>query len=306
MKKNLSLFLCFCLPSLLLKAQDLDSLLKQMSPNESHEKVEATFKSTHLVLLNTNETQKKHDLAFYIAHRFGDIGGKFGGSHTLYGLDAASDIFIGFEYGVSNKWSVGFGRSRSNELYHLLAKYRLMEQKRIGMPLAVTLFSQMGWITRASVNSTEFIEAHDRISYNLQAIIARKFTPGISLMIVPGLLIRQDQIVPNNPHSLFSLGFGGRLKFTKRLALIADYTWVNGLGRTTDFSPDYYNPLGVGVEIETGGHIFSLNFMNSTAIVENNFIADTQKSWKNGGVRFGFSISRNFTLFNKNKKKNNY
>ncbi|MBK0382020.1 hypothetical protein I5M32_03530 [Pedobacter sp. SD-b] len=304
MKKTAFILLLFNFLALGLYAQDMDSILNQMSSNVAKEKVEATFKSTHLVLLNTNETQKKYDLAFWIAHRFGDIGGKFGGSHTLYGLDAATDIFIGFDYGITDKLTVGFGRSRANELYNFLIKYRLLEQQKEGFPFAVTLFSQAGWITRAEFNNSEFLKPGDRLSYNLQAIIARKFSSNFSAMVLPGILIRKDRIINNNPEALYSLGIGGRLKITKRFSLIADYTWVNGLGRNKDFNQGYYNPLGVGIEMETGGHVFSLNFMNATSIIENNFIADTQKSWKNGGVRFGFGISRNFTLFNKIKKKN--
>jgi hypothetical protein len=115
-------------------------------------------------------------------------------------------------------------------------------------------------------------------------------------------LLRKNTTESRDPESLFSIGFAGRAKITKRLSFVADYTLVNGINRPTDLTQKFYNPLGVGLEIETGGHVFSLNFMNSEYITENSFIADTQKSWKHGGVRFGFTISRNFTLF-KSKDK---
>lgn len=300
--KYLFSFALICILPLVSKAQDLDSLMKSMEPSDSGSVVSATFKSTKLVLLQTNETQKKYDLAFWIAHRFGDIGGTFGGSHTLYGLDAATDIYFGFDYGISDRFTIGIGRSRANELYNFLAKYRLLQQKNQGSPIAITLFGQAGYITRKSFNSTEFGQQSDRISYNFQAIIARKFSDNLSMMLVPGLLIRPDQIITNNPSNLASLAVGGRLKLTKRFSLVADYTWVNGFGRSKNFNSGFYNPLGIGFEIETGGHVFSLDFMNATAITENNFIADTQKSWTNGGVRFGFAVSRNFTLRKTNIK----
>lgn len=283
-------------------AQNLDSLLQDMEPKDSGTVIQAAFKSSRLVLLNTNKTQKKYDLAFWIAHRFGDIGGSFGGSHTLYGLDAATDIYFGFDYGISDRLTIGIGRSRANELYNLSLKYRLLKQRKNNFPLAITLFGQAGYITRKSFNSTEFLHQGDRMSTNWQIIISRKFSDQLSLMMVPGLLIRPDHLIPNNPQNLTSLGFGGRLKLSKRFSLIADYTWVNGFGRAKNFSSGYYNPLGIGFEIETGGHVFSLDFMNATAITENNFIADTQKSWTNGGVRFGFAVSRNFTLRKTNIK----
>ena len=118
---------------------------------------------------------------------------------------------------------------------------------------------------------------------------------------MPALLVRSVTGDVNDPENLFTLGIAGRIKLTKRLSFVADYTMVNGLSRPNDLTLKYYNPLGIGLEIETGGHIFSLNFMNAEYIIENNFISNTQKSWGKGGVRFGFTISRNFSLF---KSKN--
>jgi hypothetical protein len=117
----------------------------------------------------------------------------------------------------------------------------------------------------------------------------------LSLEVLPTYLIRSQALDPQDNDNLFSVGFAGRLKLTKRLSLVGDYQLVNAFGRP-DLADSYYNPLGVGLEIETGGHIFSLNFMNSEYILENNFIPNTRKSWEHGGVRFGFTISRNFTL----------
>lgn len=285
-------------------AQDADSVLNTLIPEPENAIVESTFKSTHLVLLQTNETQKKNDLAFWIGHRFGDIGGEFGGSNTLYGLDVATDIYIGFDYGITDRLTAGFGRSRQNETYNFLAKYKLIQQRETRVPVSVTLFAQTAWITREAFNNAEFSEESDRISHFLQATIAKKFSPSFSLMLNPGILFRQKVNDPEDEKSLASLGIGGRLNFTRRLAIVADYTFVNGFGRSNNLATKYYNPLGVGLEIETGGHVFSLNFQNSSYIIENNFIPDTQKSWSDGGVRFGFAISRNFGLFQrKNKNK---
>ena len=70
------------------------------------------------------------------------------------------------------------------------------------------------------------------------------------------------------------------------------------LGRTNknNLSATYYNPLGLGIEIETGGHVFTIQFQNSEYILENNFIPNTEKSWKTGGVRLAFAIGRVFTV----------
>lgn len=284
-------------------AQKADSLLNMLDSGNVDHNVEAVFKSTRVVLSQSSETQKKHDLDMRIRHHFGDIGGRFGSAHTLYGLDVASDLFIGFDYGITDDFTVSIGRSKQDELYNFSGKYKLLKQKRDGgLPVNLTLFAQLGWIARAPFSASEFSTYSRRFSYFLQPIFSRKFSSRLSLEVMPGLLMRKNTAESGDPENLFSLGFAGRMKLTKRLSFIADYTLVNGLSRPKDLSQVYYNPLGVGLEIETGGHIFSLNFMNSEYIVENNFIPGTKKSWRDGGVRFGFTISRNFTLF-KSKNK---
>ncbi len=278
-------------------AQDVDSLMATLNGEKDFRTI-ATFKSPRLVLLQTNETQKAKNLAFWVGHRFGDIGGEFGGSNTLFGLDIATDLYLGFDYGITDALTVGIGRSKFNESYSGLVKYRLLWQEEEGMPLSVTLFGQSSWITREPFSRNEFENESDRISHFMQVIVARKFSPGVSVMINPGYLIRPEAQVQDfeDSDNLFSLGFGARVKILKRISIIADYTIVNGLSRPDDLGIDYYNPFGVGVEIETGGHVFALNFQNSQAIIANNFIPNTTKSWTDGGVRFGFMISRNFNL----------
>lgn len=286
-------------------AQNVDSLLNSLDSTKKFTKVEATFKATHIVLSHSTETQKKHDLDLRIRHHFGDIGGTFGSAHTLYGLDVATDLFIGLDYGVTDNLTIGFGRSKHDELYDLYVKQKILNQKNDGgSPLNLTLLAQVGLIARQPF-STEFDRYSNRLSYFLQPIISRKISSRISLAIMPALLMRSLTEDVSDPNNIYSIGFAGRIKLTKRLSFIVDYTLVNGLSRPTQLPIAYYNPLGVGLEIETGGHIFSLNFMNSEYIVENNFIAATKKSWEDGGVRFGFTISRNFSLFkSKNKDPN--
>lgn len=297
----------FLVPILLIAAgahaQDADSLLKTLDSVDKKEKIAATFKSTHVVLSHSTETEKKHDLDLRIRHHFGDIGGKFGSAHTLYGLDVASDLFIGLDYGVSDRFTVGVGRSKQEEMFNFSGKYKLLQQDLAKtMPINLTLFAQMGWIAREPFNENEFSKYSDRFSWVFQSIISRKISSRLSLQVMPGLTLRKNASDTRDPEALVSVGFAGRMKLTKRFSFVADYTLVNGLSRPTDLSQAYYNPLGVGLEIETGGHIFSLNFMNSEYILENNFITNTKKSWTKGGVRFGFTISRNFTLF-KSKNK---
>lgn len=290
-----------CLTAWNAAAQEADSLLKKLSPADSSEIPVTAFKSTRIALSHSSETQKKHDLDLRIRHHFGDIGGRFGGSHTLFGLDAASDLFIGLDYGISDRLTVGIGRSRQNELYDLYLKYKLIQQLEKRSPISITVLVQPGLMAREPLTDTEFSDYSNRFSYLFQTVLSRKFSNALSMEMLPSYLVRVQAADPMDNNNLFSLDFAGRLKLNKRISLVADYQLVNAFGRPDNLTETHYNPLGVGLEIETGGHIFSLNFMNSEYILENNFLPDTKKSWNHGGVRFGFTISRNFTLF---KSKN--
>lgn len=285
-------------------AQDLDSIMRSLEKQDKNQIIKTTFSSPKLVLLQTNEVQAKNTLTFWVGHRFGDIGGEFGGSRTLFGLDNASDIHLGFDYGITDRFTVGIGRSRFNETYNLQGKYVLLQQIPDKIPVTLTAFIQSSWITRREYTENEFSSESDRISHFFQLIAAKKISNSLSLMLNPGFLLRPQVTEAFDEENLFVLGVGGRFKISKQFAIIADYTWINGLSRPENSV--YTNPLGVGLEIETGGHVFSLNFQNATYITENNFIPFTSKSWNDGGVRFGFSISRNFYLGKKDENITEY
>src|SRR4051812_26025943 len=84
----------------------LDKEVKEKESKKRHF-VYATFKGTHLVNANTVETIKKNELDFRVAHRFGDIGGEFGGEKRFFGLDNSTDIKISFDYGISDRLTFG-------------------------------------------------------------------------------------------------------------------------------------------------------------------------------------------------------
>jgi hypothetical protein len=58
----------------------------------------------------------------------------------------------------------------------------------------------------------------------------------------------------------------------------------------------YYNPLSLGLDIETGGHVFQLHVSNAAGMNERAFITETTGQWGQGQVRFGFNLSRMFQL----------
>jgi hypothetical protein len=275
----------------------MDSLMKNISSEQDPEISMASFKSSRLILSQTTTMVKKHDLDFKVIHRFGDVGGTDGGSETLYGFDNSTDIYIHFDYGISDRLNIGFGRSKYEQLLDLQLKYAVLQQKeKEGSPISLSVLAKTGF-TPYKVNTAVFDDYGNRFSHFIQAIVSRKFSPDFSLQVTPGFLFRNVVLGAGDERTLFSTGIAGRYKFTKRFGIVADYYLISSSYRKNNPNINYYNPLGVGIEIETGGHVFSMNFANAKAIVENNFLPNSTSSWNKGQYRFGFTISRMFTLY---------
>jgi len=281
-----------------------DSLLNSMSGTEKAEPVIATFKSTRLILGATSETVKKNNLNFMVIHRFGDLAGSQGGGKTFFGLDNSSDIYIGFEYGLSNNLEIDLGRSKFNQQIDLGLKYALLHQTSDNsLPFAITLLGKSG-LKAYHADQGEFPTFADRFVYVGQAIFARKFSTNFSMQVSPTFVRNNSPFpfLPGNNRSFFALGAAARLKVTKRLGIVVDYAHpFSSFRQNANGENAFYDPLGVGLEIETGGHVFTIVFSNAKAITESSILSASQSDWGKGQFRLGFTISRMFSFAGKNK-----
>ena len=305
MKNFFILLICFGSFSVSNAQDDLMGMLEEESAAEAKpEKILATFKGTSVINAQTIQTAKKKTLEFNIAHRFGDmdISNKQGsnlGGHTLYGLENASNIRFSFTYGITDKLSVGIGRSKMNEHVDGNLKFRFLEQKANGMPISAAYYGSAAASFVAIVADDKF---ENRMSYAHQIIIASKITRGISLEVLPTYVHRNyvDQTVlhPTNgsvdENDIFAIGVAGRFKFTKRMAFVFDYFHAFSEFRNAD--NNFYDAIGAGIEIETGGHVFHINVTNSKGLIANDIIPSTTSDWGNGAYKLGFNISRSFSF----------
>lgn len=284
----------------ILSAQDDDMEGLFDEEDEEPTKVIATFKSTHLINAETNETVKKKTLDFRITHRFGNVGGPVGGAHTLWGLDNASNIRFSFDYGITDKLTIGVGRSKVNEHLDASVKYKVMEQMKGGFPLSIVVFMNTGIIPMKNINNS-FPSFTSRMSYSYQAIFTKKINWRASIGLLPTFVHRNrvssDVNTANgsqDQNDIFSMGAMGRFKITQSVGIIAEYFYTVSDFRRNNVDNPYYMPLGVGVEIETGGHVFQVNFTNASGIIYNDFIPRSSESWDSGAFKIGFTISRVF------------
>ncbi len=259
-----------------------------------------TFKDTRVINTQSTETLKKNQLDVRIGHRFGDLSGDAGGWSTFYGLENASDVLFGVDYGFSDKLSLGLFRTKgSGPLKQLLtfnAKYKLIQQSD-AKPISMAV---VGMTTMSTMESSETVGAINnfgqfahRLVFNGQVIIARKFSDQFALQLVPSYTHR-NIVDEQDDNGIFAVGIAGRIQITKVLGLIADLTLPFSDIRNADNG--YYAPLGFGLEWDTGGHVFQINLTNSTGLMETDYIPYTRSSWGEGQFRLGFTISRLFNL----------
>lgn len=291
------------------KAQD--ELLKQLQKKDTlslNKAIPYTFKSTRLINSQTVETVAKGFLDIRITHRFGAIGMGANVSssyHNLWGFDVSSDIRIAAEVGVTKDLTLGFARSKYKENLEGLVKYRLLTQTRNNkIPVSISLFSNATFSTKEDARLTydqpsSIKEMKRRFAYATQLLIARKFSSIVSLQLSSGI-VHRNFVEFDDINTTPFIGFGGRIKVTKTMSLVSDYTFNIEKSRLPGNAKQRYNVLGAGFEFDTGGHVFSLIFTNAPAIVETEYITNTQDTWTKGGFRFSFNISRNFDISKKN------
>jgi hypothetical protein len=280
------------------KTSTADSLMNALSKDTTNQPV-VIFKSSRMVLLQSTEMIKKKNLNFLVIHRFGDFAGKNGGGQTYFGLDAVNDVYLGFEYGVTDNFNIDLGRSTIGGLADLELKYALLHQTTNGgSPIAITLIGEMGVRPYRTFNSL-----NDRFSYFAQALFARKFSSGLSVQIAPSYVRNNTPIplVAGNTQQFFALAGTARIAISKRAGIIIDY--AKNFSTFAKNNADWSDPLGIGFEIETGGHVFTMNVTNSRAVNEINYLSNgVGMAYGRGQYRLGFTISRMFD-FNKHKKK---
>ena len=281
MKRKLLIFLFF---PLIISAQDDLMLLLN---DDTNYKISSTFKAVKIVNSQSVELVNKGDLLFLIQHRFGTLNS---GAYNLYGLDNAQ-VRFGLDYGL-NKWSsIGLGRSSFLKTIDANAKIKLVSQIKgeNSFPFSIAWYSSAFFKQQIWKNmQAEDYLLSDQMSYVHQVLVASKINRALSVQLSP-TLVHKNSIIKDDAHDLLSVGLGARHKLTSRISFNAEYFFQlnkeNGI-----------NPLSLGLDIETGGHVFQLHLSNSAAMFERAFIHETNGEWSNGDIYFGFNISRVFTL----------
>lgn len=274
----------FIFSTISLNAQD--DLLEELESNAEEEVFNyPAFKAMKICNLQSTKVAAKGDMYMYVSHRFGTLKD---GVSTFFGLDNANTK-IQLVYGLTDRLQVGLSRESLRKTYAGSAKMKLWNQTK-DFPLNITAYATINLNTQLSSEQYTNFKYADRLSYAYQLLLSRRLSNRVSLEIAP-TFVRQNLVLePFQEHEQFALGFGGRFKISKRASINFDYIWNT---HRADRSV-YNDALSVGIDIETGGHVFQLLFSNGQSTNEPGFISNAEGDWGDGNIFFGFNIVRVF------------
>ena len=277
-------------------------LLSLVDEKKEKEYVPSTFKSTRNINFHTSEILGRRCLDFRISHRFGPLNS---GANNAWGIDGPANLMLSLEYSHDGRWMIGVSRCIENKTAEGFFKCKIIRQVKHGFPFTITYFGGVyhTFNKQATGEPVEFYNSvSDRLSFVHELIIACKVTPWLSLQVAPAYVHYNlvGDVNGLSKNDCFVITGVARVKYNKRQAIIFEY----GYRLNTDYAAagiTYYNSMGIGWEIETGGHVFQLFATNSYGIMENSYLTTTTTSWKSMAVRIGFNITRVFALSKKSE-----
>ncbi len=273
----------------------METLENETADEETVDYTLATFKDNRIINGHSVETPAGGVLQFVVSHRFGRVTD---GVQQFFGLDNAT-VHLRLKYSPTDRLTIGGGRSSFENTYDGYLKYRLLWQSKgkRNMPISLTLFSDMAINTLQWQNPERDNKFSSRLYYTYQALIARKFKDWLSLQLTPTLVHRNTVELEEDHNDVYALGAGTSVKLTGSIRLNAEYFYVpEGQIISKVNAEEAQDAVSIGLDIETGGHVFQLHFTNARGMVPKIFVTQTTGDWLEGEFHFGFNISRVFTL----------
>lgn len=246
----------------------------------------AAFKGLKIVNFESTKLVAKKELTLIVSHRFGSIENGF---DSFFGLDDAVTR-LNFIYGISDGFNIGVSRSSYQKIYEGSLKYRLLNQQENGFPFTIVGYNSLMINTALDKDNLPKLKFKHRLSYATQVLISRKVNTNFSVEIAPTYFHDNYVAINEQDNAQFAIGLGGRYKLAKRWSLNMDY----GIHLNRASASPFRNPLSIGVDLETGGHVFQMHFTNAQPMNTNGFLGQASGDWADGDIYFGFNLSRVF------------
>lgn len=263
-----------------------DDLFSEIDVEAEEDYKSAAFKGLKIVNFESTKMISSKELYFIVSHRFGSIETGF---KDFFGLDQAVTR-LSLLYGITDGINIGVSRSSFRKMYESSLKMRLVREKKGGFPFTIVSSSNVLINTSLDKDILPGLEFENRLGYTTQLLISKKFNSNFSLQLMPTFFHDNYVDIDEQHNSQSVIGFGGRHKLTKRLSINFDYGYHLNRAENSPF----VNPLSIGLDIETGGHVFQLHFTNAQPMNTNGYLGQATGDWSNGDIFFGFNISRVF------------
>ena len=272
-------------------------LLNDIDVKTNTEFTISAFKAHKIINNQSTKQSNKDELYLYVSHRFGTVKD---GIRTLFGLDYANTK-IELMYGLNDNIQIGISRESLKKIYSSSLKFKISEQSS-NFPLNISNYTSFNYNSSSFFAQGQDVSFSERSLFFTQLLFSTALSEKFSVQISPSIAIRNyNDIIPvfENGEILFityeqnenyTVSFGSRYKLNKRTSLNFEYNhYVNRL----KISP-YKDVLSIGVDIETGGHVFQLLFSNTQTIDDVSVLLDAEGDWSAGDFFFGFNILRVF------------
>ena len=272
------------------------SLLDLLEEEPEIEYAKYSFKTNRIINMHSLENTAAGVMDVKISHRFGVVDEGF---YNLFGLDVATQR-IGVDLGLTNNLQIGVNRNSVRKAFDGYAKYRILRQssgKRV-MPITLSLFTSIANEAQKPDNPTRENYFSSKLFYCNQLIIGRKLNDIFTLQVTPTHVHRNLVALKSDPNDVYAVGVGGRIRLSRRMTFNFEY-----IPLITKLNDVQGNSLSVGLDVETGGHVFQFHFTNSDSMAEYKYVAGTEKNWGADAIRFGFNVSRVFTVWGGEKRK---
>ena len=274
----------------------IEQWIREIPEDEVREKktgsseISYPFYGWKVLNLPTTRSLEKGNMLFLIGHRFNPRLSD--GYDAFFGLDGSGIIYISLGYAITDKLMAAIARSNSADDVELQARYAVAHQGGPeGWPVGVGVQSSFNFVSQNLSHKKRF--ARERFKTTLQVSVTRQVGDRLGLAVVPGILLNPAEDVDGEPQ-LFTIGMGGRYRFTRSLALIGEWTHIaSGFTQTLTFGNDIrYDTWGGGLEIATAGHVFQIVVTNSVGITSDQYLRGGDLDLFDGDMRLGFNIFR--------------
>lgn len=265
-----------------------EDLLNELDTIKSTEKeIEVSaFKGLQICNMQSTKMPAKGEWHILISHRFGDLTNGF---ENFFGLDEANTK-IGTVYGATNWLSLGFSRHTFNKTYELAGKYKLANQTKNGFPVTIVGYNTLDINSALKTANYPNLKFNNRLAFSTQLLISRKFSDEISVQITP-MFVHKNLYEPEiESKDKFIFASGGRMKVSKRMSVNLEYAAQLNAPKGNI----YHNVATIGLDIETGGHVFQMVFSNSQAMNDVSVFTNATGKWFDKGLYFGFNMYRVF------------